>query len=100
MSTKTFELTIDERNTLLDVLWHCMETNSNCNMEYESETHTYVWSTPEAEQEHNRMKALYDKLKPIIIQRSGWMLKTDRVLDHRPELLGERYRYITWEDQV
>lgn len=99
---KTFELTIDERDTLCRVLEHVMETNSNCNMEYETVTHTYVWSTPEAEQEQNEMQALYDKLKPRTVQKRGWVMKErlpGEVWMNVPHGEEDKFQLITWVEE-
>ena len=95
---KTFELTIDERDILCRVLEHVMETNSNCNMEYETITHMYVWSTREAEQEQNEMQALYDKLKPKKVEKSGWVLKEHL---HKTILVEDedKFQLITWVEE-
>ena len=102
MTTKPIELTIEERDTLCRVLEHVMETNSNCNMEYETVTHTYVWSTPEAEQEQEEMQALYDKLKPKTVEMCGWIMK-ERLLGEVwmkvPHGEEDKFQFITWEEQ-
>ena len=99
---KTIDLTIDERDTLCRVLEHVMETNSNCNMEYETITHMYVWSTREAEQEQNEMQALYDKLKPKKVEKSGWVMKERlpaEVWKNVPHGEEDKFQFITWEEQ-
>lgn len=104
MTTKPIpnDLTIAERHTLCDVLEHCMETNSIANMRYDSATHTYVWSTPESEQDQKNMKALYDKLKPKRVQKSGYILKArmpgEVWTNPLPEEI-EQFQLITWEEQ-
>lgn len=102
MKTKPFELTITERHTLCDVLEHCMEMNSIANMRLDEFGLGYVWGTPEAEQDQNNMKALYDKLKPKRVQKSGYILK-DRLpgevwTNPLPEEI-EQFQLITWEEQ-
>lgn len=102
MTTKTIELTIEERDNLCIVLEHCMDLNSNANMEYETVTHTYVWSTPEAEQEHNEMKALHLKLKPKTVQKSGYVLKErlpGEVWNSPPPEEIDNFQLITWEEK-
>jgi len=104
MTTKPIpnDLTIEERDTLCRVLEHVMETNSNCNMEYATITHTYVWSTPEAEAEHNELKALHLKLKPKTVQKSGYILKERLPGEVWPNPLPEdieEFQLLTWEEQ-
>ena len=99
---KTFDLTIDERDILCRVLEHVMETNSNCNMEYETITHMYVWSTREAEQEQNEMQALYDKLKPKKVEKSGWIRKESMiptVWNKVPHEDKSNFQFITWVEE-
>lgn len=102
MSTKTFELTVDERDNLCRVLEHVMETNSNSNMEYEGTTHMYVWSTPEAEQEQEEMQALHDKLKPKTVEKCGWIMK-ERLLGEVwmkvPYGDEDKFQFITWDEE-
>lgn len=95
---KTFELTREERHILCNVLDHVMETNSNCNMEYEEVNHTYVWCTPEAEQEQDRLQALYDKLAPKVITRSGWVLKENL---HATVCMEDvdKFQFVKWEER-
>lgn len=102
MTTKPIELTIEERDTLCRVLEHCMEMNSIANMEYEAVTHTYVWSTPEAEQEQNEIKALHLKLKPKTAQKSGYVLKErlpGEVWTNPPPEEIDNFQLITWEEK-
>ena len=94
---KTFELSIDERNTLLNTLWHCMETNFNCNMRSDG-----AWADVEHKAEQEEMQALYDKLKPKKVEKCGWMMK-DRMegevwgsVPHEDE---DSFQFITWEEE-
>lgn len=94
---KAIELTIDERNTLLDVLWHCMETNFNCNTRSDG-----AWTDVEHKAEQEEMQALYDKLTPKRVQKSGYILK-DRLpgevwTNPLPEEI-DQFQLITWEEQ-
>lgn len=97
MTTKPFELTIDERNTLLDVLWHCMETNSIANKRSDG-----AWTDVEHKAEQEEMQALYDKLKPKKAQKSGYILKVrlpgEVWTNPLPEEI-EQFQLITWEEQ-
>ena len=97
MSTKTFELTIDERNTLLDVLWHCMETNFNCNTRSDG-----AWTDVEHKAEQEEMQALYDKLKPEKVEKCGWIMKErlpGEVWMNVPHGEEDKFQFITWEEQ-
>lgn len=99
---KTFELTIEERNNLCLALENIMELNSNSNTEYETITHTYVWSTPEAEQEQNDWRALRDKLKPKKVEKCGWIMKErlpGEVWMNVPHGEEDKFQFITWEEQ-
>jgi hypothetical protein len=96
MTTKTIELTIEERRDLCHVLGHVMEMFSNTYMQYSSAEHRYVWNTPADEQEYNELRDLRDKLKPVLIQKSGWVHK-DHISEAHPPSIAD-YEYVTWEE--
>ena len=94
MTTKTIELTIEERDNLCIVLELYMDLNSKAN--------TYVRRTPEAEQEHNEMKALHLKLKPKTVHKTGYVLKErlpGEVWTNPPPEEIEQFQLITWEEK-
>jgi len=97
MTTKTFELTLDERELMCRVLQHCMETNAECNLKYDV-THKYVWVTPEDKQEQEDMKALHAKLEVTKVQKSGWVRKYD--IHVGDNLFSDTVNYVrvTWEE--
>ena len=98
MTTETFELTVEERRNLCHVLGHVMEMLSNTRMQYSSAEHKYVWNTPADQQEYDELRDLRDKLKPVLIQKSGWVHKIQLQQD-LPENTAD-YEYVTWEEYV
>jgi hypothetical protein len=96
MTTKTIELTIEERRDLCSADEYCMYVLLNISITCPSTWHRYVWNTPADEQEYNELRDLRDKLKPVLIQKSGWVHK-DHISEAHPPSIAD-YEYVTWEE--
>jgi hypothetical protein len=94
--SKSFELSIEERDNLCRVLTHVMEQVCNAHMYLDLHSPEYKWDTPEAEQEYAEMKALKERLLPKRVQKSGWV-HTNLMFKERPENIAE-YKHVTWEE--
>lgn len=99
MTTKTFELTIDERELMCRMLRYCMENNADCNVEY-SVGGTPVWNSMTDKQDQEDMKALHDKLEVITTRKEGWVLKDQliSIWHSTPDEDIEMFQRITWEE--
>ena len=91
MTTKTFELTIDERELMCRMLRYCMENNADCNMMFNG-----VWYHGEAQRDQEDMKALHDKLKVITVTKTGWVRSKD--IWHAAPGNPDLFQPITWEE--
>lgn len=102
MTTKTIELTIEERDNLCHVLGHVMEMLSNTRMTYHSTAHKYMWNTPADKQEYDELRDLREKLKPKTVQKSGYVLKErlpGEVWNSPPPEEIDNFQLITWEEK-